>query len=275
MLKATRANGHRPIAVICGSGATKFLPDEEELERIETDTPFGRPSASIAALKIHGLTVYVLHRHGDGHTIPPHRINYRANIWALAELGCDAVIGIATVGGIRDDLKPGTLFLPDQLIDYTWGRNSTFFDGDFDDGVGHLENASPYCTALRNLILRAAQHENIGLLNGGVYAVTQGPRFETAAEIDRIEKDGGDVVGMTGMPETALAAEQRMCYASINLVVNPAAGRSREAISKDAIREVWAMGYRNLQQLLAATIRQLADHKNRPLRLNSHVMKIE
>ncbi len=267
------ADDSRPLAVICGSGASKLLPDIEHRDRIEVDTPFGKPSAPVSVSEIHGLTVYFLNRHGDDHTIPPHRINYRANIWALAELGCDAAIAIATVGGIRSDLKPGDLMLPSQIIDYTWGRESTFFDGEDGGGLGHLEIASPYCTELRALVLRAAERVKVSLSDDGVYASTQGPRFETAAEIDRIERDGGDVVGMTGMPETALAAEKRICYVSVNLIVNPAAGRGSQEITMDEIREAWDKGYKNLERLLNESIRLVANFKQRPMALNSHIME--
>ena len=268
------AEDSRPLALICGSGASILLPDMEHEESVNVTTPYGETSAPISICKLHGLTVCVLNRHGEGHTIPPHRINYRSNIWALAELGCKSAIGLATVGGIRDDLKSGNLMLPTQIIDYTWGRESTFFDGGSDSIVGHLENANPYCNALRDLILLAAEGSDIPLHDGGTYAATQGPRFETAAEIDRIERDGGDVVGMTGMPETTLAAEKQICYASINLIVNPAAGRGEKEITTNEMREAGESGCENLKMLINKSILELANCGTRSLPLNSHIMKM-
>ncbi len=268
------AEDSRSLALICGSGASILLPDMEYQESVYVTTPYGETSAPISIYRLHGLTVCVLNRHGEGHTIPPHRINYRANIWALAELGCKSAIALATVGGIRDDLKSGSLMLPTQIIDYTWGRESTFFDGGSESIVGHLENANPYCNALRDLILHAADGSNIPLHEDGTYAATQGPRFETAAEINRIERDGGDVVGMTGMPETPLAAEKQICYASINLIVNPAAGRGDKEITVNEMRESWERGCENLRLLINKSILELANNGTRSLPLNSHIMKM-
>ena len=268
------AGDSRPLALICGSGASILLPDMEYQESVDVTTPYGETSAPISICRLHGLTVCVLNRHGEGHTIPPHRINYRSNIWALAELGCKSAIALATVGGIRDDLESGCLMLPTQIIDYTWGREATFFEGGSESIVGHLEIANPYCNALRELIVHAADGSNIPLHDSGTYAATQGPRFETAAEINRIERDGGDVVGMTGMPETALAAEKQICYASINLIVNPAAGRGDKEITTDEMREAWESGCENLKLLINKSILELANCRTRSLPLNSQIMKM-
>ncbi len=264
----------QPLGIIAGSGAANLLPDLGQQTRIDSDTPYGTTSAPIYQSNFHGAVVCVLNRHGEGHTIPPHRINYRANILAIAELGCEVVIAIATVGGIRGDLNSGDLLIPDQLIDYTWGRESTFFDGADGAGVGHLEMTHPYCHTLRNLLLQAAANANVRVHDGGVYAVTQGPRFETAAEINRIENDGGDVVGMTGMPEAALAAEKRICYASVNLVVNPAAGRGDQDITMDEIRDSWNIGYENLCKLLKESIRLYATLGTKSWLPNSQIMQM-
>ena len=267
--------GKRPsIAIITGSGAAKLLPDLGHQERIEVQTPYGSPSSVPLRSNHHDADVFVLNRHGDGHVIPPHRINYRANIWALAELGCKYVLAIATVGGIRPSLKCGDLLVPDQIIDYTWGRESTFFDGVDGGGVGHLETALPYCMALREIMLRAADTVAVPVQSGGTYAATQGPRFETAAEINRIEQDGGAVVGMTGMPETTLAGEKRMCYASVNLIVNPAAGRGQNDITMDEIYNSWDIGYLNLRKLLAESIRAIASLDSETCPLNSQIMEV-
>ena len=216
-------------------------------ERVVVDTPFGAASAGLVFGELAGREVVFLARHGDGAaTIAPHRINYRANIWALREAGARRVVGLAAVGGISRELAPGSVVIPHQIIDYTWGREHTFFDGgglvggggglsdddDGDDGVSgdsravkHIEFASPYSAALRGDILAAAATVGVVVSDGGVYAATQGPRLETAAEVERLARDGADVVGMTAMPEAALAREIGLEYATVAMVVNPAAGR--------------------------------------------------
>ena len=241
------------IAIIGGSGSALLLPDMIIDEQINIETPFGKPSSPIIRATSSGTQFYLLYRHGVGHSIPPHKINYRANIWALVELGIDVVVAIATVGGIRSSLKPGDLLLPDQLIDYTWGRESTFFDGE-DGSVGHLEMTTPYSGQVRSALLKAADNCGVELADGGVCAVTQGPRFETPAEVNRIETDGGDVVGMTGMPEAALAAEKGLCYACVTLIVNPAAGRGDGQITDEEIRRSMERGIGNLNILLQETL---------------------
>ncbi len=240
-------------AIIGGSGSGTLLPGMIVEEHIELTTPYGDPSSPIVRATYQDQPVYVLYRHGISHTLLPHKINYRANIWALSELRVNAVVGIATCGGIRPTLNPGSLLLPDQLIDYTWGRESTFFDGT-DGRVGHLEMTYPYCSQLREVLIRAAENLDVALVNGGVYGIAQGPRFETPAEINRMENDRVDVVGMTGMPEAALAAEKSICYATVNFIVNPAAGRGDHAIDMNQIRQAWESGYEQLNRLLAETL---------------------
>jgi 5'-methylthioadenosine phosphorylase len=173
-----------------------------------------------------------LARHGYGHTIAPHEINYRANIWALQALKVTGVIAVATVGGIRAEYGPGSLVVPDQIIDYTYSRKSTFFEGS-DLPVTHIDFTQPYAAAMRRRLLRGAAACGETTFDGGVYACTQGPRLETAAEIERLARDGADLVGMTGMPEAALAREAELDYAALAVVVNHAAGRGD---SQDAIK---------------------------------------
>lgn len=212
------------LAIIGGSGLTQL--SNMEIERREVArTPYGEPSGALVFGQMCQEPVVFLARHGYGHTIPPHLVNYRANIWALREAGVSGIVSVASVGGIRADLAPGTLIVPDQIIDYTWGRNSTFFDGG-DAPVRHIDFTNPYDQALRLRLLAAIRAAGESAVNGGVYASTQGPRLETAAEINRFERDGADIVGMTGMPEAALARELELPYAAIGVVVNFAAGRS-------------------------------------------------
>lgn len=211
------------LAIIGGTGLTQ-LANLKITHRQVIRTPYGEPSGALTFGTINDHEVMFLARHGYGHTIPPHAVNYRANLWALHEQGAKRVVAVASVGGIRADLKPGTLVLPDQIIDYTYGRAFTYFDGS-DRSVTHIDFSQPYTPALRQRILAAASAAGEPCLDGGVYAATQGPRLETIAEINRMERDGADMVGMTGMPEAALARELGLEYAAIGVVVNYAAGR--------------------------------------------------
>jgi 5'-methylthioinosine phosphorylase len=215
------------LAVIGGSGLSQ-LAELEVRQRKVARTPFGEPSGPLTLGTIRGQALVFLARHGYGHTIAPHQVNYRANLWALKELGVARVVSIASVGGIRADLKPGMLLVPDQILDYTWGRAATFFEG-AEAQVTHVDFTEPYAASERARILAAASACGEAIVDGGVYATTQGPRLETAAEITRLERDGADVVGMTGMPEAALARELDLSYAAIAVVANSAAGRGESA----------------------------------------------
>lgn len=240
------------LAIIGGSGLTR-LSTLAIAHREVVRTPYGEPSSALVFGRIMDRDVVFLARHGHGHTIPPHRVNYRANLWALKERGVDAVLAVASVGAIAGGHAPGALVLPHQLIDYSGGRESTFFDGG-DRNVVHVDFTHPYTPALRQRCLGAAVRARLGLHDGGVYAAVSGPRLETAAEIDRLERDGATLVGMTGMPETVLAREAGLAYASIAVVVNHAAGRgdSAEAIAMERIAEV-------LEQAMEK-VRKLIDH---------------
>ncbi len=226
------------LAIIGGSGLSK-LGIMETIHRKVARTPYGEPSGPLTFGRIRGREVIFLARHGYGHTIPPHEVNYRANLWALKDNGADTVISVASVGGIRKDCFPGQLLLPDQLIDYTWGRHSTYFEG-AGVPVNHIDFTEPYSAPLRQALLKAAKACKEPITDGGVYAATQGPRLETAAEINRLERDGADLVGMTGMPEAVLAREISLEYATIAVVANFAAGRgdSARAVPLDKIGEI-------------------------------------
>jgi len=231
------------LAVIGGSGLTQ-LASLEGTFRKAARTPYGEPSGALTFGRLRGRDVVFLARHGYGHTIPPHEVNYRANLWALREEGATEVVSVASVGGIRTDLGPGTVVVPHQIIDYTWGRRSTFFEGG-DVPVTHVDFTAPYAQPLRQKILAAARACAEPVLDGAVYAATQGPRLESAAEIDRLERDGADIVGMTGMPEAGLARELALPYAAIAVVVNHAAGRGE---SRAGIR------WEGIERMLHATI---------------------
>jgi len=226
------------LAIIGGSGLTK-LANLEVSRRLAARTPYGDPSGAITCGKIGKSDVLFLARHGYGHTIPPHEVNYRANLWALKDAGADSVVSVASVGGIRNDIWPGAILLPHQVIDYTWGRPSTFFEGP-GAPVNHIDFTEPYSRVMRARLLNAAAAAGERVTDGGVYAATQGPRLETAAEIHRLERDGADIVGMTGMPEAALAREIGMEYAALTVVANYAAGRgdSEHAVPLDKIGAV-------------------------------------
>lgn len=211
------------LAIIGGSGLTT-LSNLDVSHREVVRTPYGEPSGPVVFGQICGQPVMFLPRHGYGHTIPPHMVNYRANIWALNHHKAVGIISVASVGGIREDLQPGDIVVPNQIIDYTWGRKSTFFDGN-GSPVTHIDFTEPYDADLCQKIVIAAGDLGVEVKVGGVYAATQGPRLETAAEINRLARDGADLVGMTGMPEASLARELGLPYAAINVIANHAAGR--------------------------------------------------
>jgi len=242
------------LAIIGGSGLTRLGSIEAPHRRV-VRTPYGEPSGALTFGRLHGREVVFLPRHGHGHSIAPHEVNYRANIWALRAEKVTAVVSVASVGGIRADLGPGVLVVPHQIIDYTHGRRGTFFEGP-DQPVNHVDFTEPYCPKLRASLLEAARAAGEVVVDGGVYAVTQGPRLETSAEIDRLERDGADLVGMTGMPEAVLARELELSYAAISVVANFAAGRgdSAHAIALDAIAAVLDVAMERVHRILAECV---------------------
>jgi 5'-methylthioadenosine phosphorylase len=225
------------LAIIGGTGLTR-LSTLSVAHREIVRTPWGEPSSPLLFGQIAGRDAVFLARHGHGHTVPPHKVNYRANLWALHQRGATAVLAVASVGVISGAAS-GDLILPHQLIDYTSGRAYTYFDGG-DQQVVHVDFTHPYSAALRYACQRAAEAGNIPIVDGGVYGAVNGPRLETAAEIDRMARDGATLVGMTGMPEAALAREIELPYAALCVAVNPAAGRgvSAQQISMEGIRQV-------------------------------------
>ncbi len=225
------------------------------MRRETPQTPYGPPSGALLHGELSGRPVVFLARHGEAHRIPPHRVNYRANIWALKQAGVEQVIAVAAVGGIDPQVSPGRIVFPDQIIDYTWSRAQTFFEQDLDDVV-HIDFTHPYCERLRALLIASARRIGLDALEQATYAATQGPRLETAAEVDRLERDGCHIVGMTGMPEAALAREAGLCYATCALCANRAAGRGGEEITMAEIRATLNAGmarvWRLLEQVLGA-----------------------
>jgi 5'-methylthioinosine phosphorylase len=241
------------LAIIGGTGLTD-LEGLAITHRQVMYTPYGETSSPIIHGRYAGKSVVFLARHGARHTIPPHAINYRANIWCLKELGITNIIAVAAVGGIHPRMQPQDLVIPHQLIDYTWGREHTFFAEGLSH-VTHIDFTHPYCEKLRQQLLAASKQVAFKVHPQGVYGATQGPRLETAAEINRMERDGCDIVGMTGMPEAALARELELCYATCALVVNPAAGRGAELITMAEIQSHLTQGIQHVRQLLAEVIR--------------------
>lgn len=215
------------LGIIGGTGLTE-LANLNISKRLIVRTPYGEPSQPLVFGEINGKEVVFLARHGGGHTIPPHAVNYRANIWALHSVGVCNLLAIATVGGITRNLIPGDLVLPNQILDYTYGRENTFHDGK-ELPVHHIDFTHPYSNSMREKCLASAAKVKCSIVDGGVYACVQGPRLETAAEINRYEQDGATVVGMTGMPEAALARELGLEYAALCPVANYAAGRGDSA----------------------------------------------
>lgn len=247
------------LAIIGGSGLTK-LPGLTITHRQVVRTPYGEPSGALTFGELEGHPVIFLARHGYGHTIPPHLVNYRANIWALHSQGVTHVASIASVGGIHPEMWPGQLAVPDQIIDYTHGREHTFaeYDG---KPVTHLDFTWPYCEEMRQRCMLALAQAGEEYLDGGTYGCTQGPRLETKAEIDRMARDGADMVGMTGMPETYLARELGLCYATIAVSVNWAAGRgdSNEAITAEAIEANLGRAVERIRKVLVHLARMCCD----------------
>lgn len=243
----------KQLAIIGGTGIDEW----EGLEVVRDhaiSTPFGQPSRPIQEGRLGSTTLYFLQRHGSPDAIPPHRINYRANIWALKSLGVDGIVAINAVGGITESMRPGRLLIPDQLIDYTWGREHTFDEG----GQGelmHIDFTEPYDRELRLALLGAAASAGVPHKTAGVHGVSQGPRLETAAEVQRLARDGCDVIGMTGMPEAALARESGVAYAAVCMVVNPAAGLGDQPLTLAMMRETLVSEAALVRQLLSALLR--------------------
>lgn len=239
----------RTLAIIGGTGLTQ-LQGLTISHAHDIQTPYGNPSAPILEGELQGKRILFLARHGHPHRIPPHKVNYRANLWALQNLYATDIVAVNAVGGIADGMDDCQLVIPDQIIDYTTGREITFFDGEH-DAVRHVDLSYPYTESLRQLLIESAEAAKLDVKVKATYGVTQGPRLETAAEILRMERDGCDIVGMTGMPEAVLARELQLNYASLCLVVNPAAGKSTKVITLKQINEavdkgmekVFSLGY--------------------------------
>ncbi len=240
------------LAIIGGTGLTS-LKNLKITHREVMHTPYGEPSAPLVHGILSGKKIVFLPRHGPEHTIPPHMINYRANLWVLKQIGVQKIIAVAAVGGIRSDLVPESLVIPHQIVDYTWGRGHSFFEGR-ESGVKHIDFTHPYSESVRKALIESCNKAKLAYSDHAVYGATPGPRLETAAEIDRMERDGCDIVGMTGMPETALARELELDYATCALVVNMAAGRGPGDITMAEIEQHIKAGMDKIRLLLEQVI---------------------
>lgn len=239
------------LGIIGGSGLTQ-LANLGVSHREIIRTAYGEPSGPFTFGRIGCQEVVFIARHGYGHTIPPHLVNYRANLSALHSIGVSQIISVASVGGIHPDMAPGTLIVPHQMIDYTWGREMTFQSGT-DGPVKHIDFTEPYTENVRQILLNAARQTREPVINGGIYAATQGPRLETVAEINRLSQDGADIVGMTGMPEAGLAKELELPYAALCVVANWAAGRgdSTHGIQFDHLESMLHTSMDRVRRLIA------------------------
>ncbi|HKX56113.1 MAG TPA: S-methyl-5'-thioinosine phosphorylase, partial [Xanthomonadales bacterium] len=224
---------------------------------LEIDTPYGPPAAAVQLVATEPLRILFLPRHGSPHRFPPHKVNYRANIWALQQAGADHVLGVYAVGGMGGDFSPGALAAPDQLIDYSWGREHTYSDS-ADTDLQHVDFSWPFDGPLRRQLLAAAEAENIALLDKACLGVFQGPRLETAAEIRRAAHDGCNLAGMTALPEAALARELGLDYAGLAVVSNFAAGVTDQPLSEENIAETLREPMQRVRRLINQLAQQLA-----------------
>lgn len=241
------------LAIIGGSGLNQ-IDDLDITASQAIETPYGCPSADYVLANVHGMQIVFLARHGNPHTIAPHKINYRANIWGLNALGVTEIIAVAAVGGITPAMSPTHIVLPDQIIDYSYGREHTFF-AEALQPVTHIDFTTPYNQSLHTRLIQVAQQEKLPVSPHGTYACMQGPRLETSAEITRLERDGCDIVGMTAMPEAALAKEMGLHYATIAVITNWAAGKSADNITTAIIERYIKTGMVKAVDLLTAYIK--------------------
>ena len=238
----------RTLALVGGTGLNQL---QAKLDTIRIETPFGRPSADIQVIETEPVRLLFLARHGNPHRYPPHRVNYRANMWALKEAGAAQVLAVSAVGGVCEPYGPGTLAVPDQLIDYSWGREHTYSNSENVELV-HVDFSRPYDGPLRRSLLEAAMQARVDVVDGGCIGVFQGPRLETAAEIERARRDGCHLAGMTSLPEAALARELGLDYAGLAVVSNGGAGVTSELLSEDNIAETLKEPMARVRQLVRA-----------------------
>ncbi len=238
------------IGVIGGSGLYN-LPGFTLKRSLKVDTPYGEPSDEYILGEIDGIEVAFLPRHSSRHNIPPHRVNYRANIWGFKELGVDRIIAVNAVGGINRLLTPGTIVVADQVIDFTHNRQTTFYDG---PEVVHIDFTEPFCPEMREVLTKLSEERGLGLLKRGTYICTEGPRLESRAEIEMFRTMGADMVGMTAMPEACLARELQICYLLLAVVTNYAAGITSKPLTTTEVIETMGACTERIKQILSIYI---------------------
>ncbi len=246
------------VAVIGGTGVydPHLLGDVRE---VVEKTPYGNVNVSVG--KCDGIEVAFIPRHGLDHSVPPHLINYRANIKALQQLGIKNILATAAVGSLHFEFKPGQFVLPDQFLDFTKGRHDTFYEGG-EMGVVHCDMTLPYCPGLRGALVRAGEEQGIELQNGGTYVCTEGPRFETAAEIMMFKQLGGQLVGMTSVPEVCLARELGICYATLAIVTNFAAGITTGILTHSEVLLLMRKNIKMARNLMMKSLKYISDDKS-------------
>jgi len=249
----------RTLALIGGTGLTEL---EQASETCVIDTPYGAPAAPVRVIATDPVRLLFLPRHGSPHRLPPHCINYRANMWALREAGADHVLAVSAVGGITADFAPGTLAAPDQLIDYTWGREHTYSDSGHAPLV-HADFTHPYEGPLRHMLLQSAAGQSIDIIDGGCIGVFQGPRLESAAEVEKARRDGCHMAGMTSLPEAGLARELGLDFAGVAVVSNWGAGIGGDTISEEDIAETLKEPMSRVRALVRALVQTLAEQESR------------
>ncbi len=252
------------VGVFGGSGFYSLLGGN--VEEIKVETPYGPPSDVVALGEIGGRKVAFLPRHGKSHSIPPHRINYRANVWALHSLGVGAILGPNATGSLQAHYRPGDFAICDQFVDRTWGRPDTFYDGPV---VTHVSAAEPYCPVLRAHLVQVCQSAGVTVHNGGTMVVVNGPRFSTKAESRWFTSQGWEIIGMTGYPECWLARELQIPYANISVVTDYDAGlvgEAGESVSNDAVREQFARSLTALKKIVETAVTTLPDLSMSPAR---------
>ncbi|NOX21441.1 MAG: S-methyl-5'-thioadenosine phosphorylase [Nitrospirae bacterium] len=248
------------IGLIGGSGLYE-IKGLRSIEEVEVKTPYGSPSDRIKIAEIDDIKIAFLPRHSHKHNIPPHRVNYRANLWAFKELGVERIIAVNAVGGINSTYRPGDIVIPDQILDFSRSRASTFYDN---EDVVHVDFTYPFCPEMRNTISDETLLQQYKLKINGTYVCTEGPRLETAAEIRFFATAGGDMVGMTGMPEAILARELELCYLMIAVITNYAAGISKEKLTTTEVLETMKGTTEKVKDLIVQAIQAFPKSRNCP-----------
>lgn len=246
--------------IIGGSGLYE-IPGFRAVKERSITTPYGEPSDAYTIGELSGREVVFLPRHSGSHNIPPHEVNYLANIWGFRECCAERIIAVSAVGAINTELRPGDLIVPDQLIDFTRSRKSTFYNrGD----VVHVDFTEPYCPELRSALLKAAETKRITAADGGTYICVEGPRLETAAEIKFFDTAGADIIGMTGMPEALLARELEICYAALSVVTNLAAGTSSAKLTTKEVLETMKESEERIKLILSEAVMTTPEERGCP-----------